>query len=374
MHSKITKLSTAAAVILVIAMFTIMNKTAPKAWAIEQTIDAFKNIQTVKLECYGAGFGNYDGYLRRTGDDWTSFQCLGEKSDGKLFGLFEGYKYYWYVSGTHSIYQLNLSEEDLTQSEYSSTKLYAEALKLAPAVLPYAKTLLQTFKMLASEWEETYKIDEQTGRESVFVTCSYEPLSMSFEVVFDIETKLVVRAKAWNNSSFEGDPNLIINKIIYNVKIDDERFDFEKRFGVPVISYEQWKPASDLFEKGIRLREKQPEEAIKVFWELYQKYPDHGQTAHALNNIGVIYYDRKDYTKALEYFQKVVDEYTDPNWRVSDAYIYMGYCYKEMNQPAKAIEAFENGLKIVKTRPDEKINHKFVDELENTIKELKESL
>lgn len=372
MHSKITKLSTAAAAILLVIIITIINHTTPKAWAIEQTIDAFKDIQTVKLECYGTGFGKYDGYIRRTGDDWTLFQCLGEKADGKLFGLLEGYMYYWYEPGSRVIYQQDFSKGGFSGS--CASKLYGEAVKMAPAILPYAKTLFQTFKTLASEWKETYKVDEQTGRDSVFVTCTYEPLLMSFEGVFDVETKLVIRGKAWQNSNFQGEPDFVVHNITYNIEIPDERFDFEKRFGVPIMLYTQWKPACDLFDKAHQLREKQPEEAIKVYWELYQKYPNHFQTSHALNNIGVIYYDQKDYGKALTYFQKVIDEYPYPNWRVSDAYIYMGYCYKEMNQPAKAVEAFEKGLEIIKSWSDEEINHKFVEDLENTIKELKESL
>lgn len=376
MHSKITKLSGIAAIILLIAMLTIMNKTAPKAWAIEQTIDAFKDIQTVKLECYGADFGNYDAYIRRTGDDWTSFQCLGEKADNKLFGLIEGYMYYWYEPGSRVIYQQDFSKGGLSGS--CASELYSEAVKMAPVILPYAKTLFQTFKMLASEWKETYKTDPQTGRDSVFVTCSYEPLSMSFEGVFDIESKLVVRAKVWNNSTFEREPDLVINKIVYNSEIEDERFDFEKRFGVPVFPHEECVKASRLLRKGLEFRkEGKLEEAIAAWQELYETYHDYWEMPEALNMMGDIYKTKNQYNKAIEYYQKILDEYTYSDWATLDAYFNIGSCYKEMNETRKAIEALEKCLETVKSRSvssDPEYQERCIKQLEAKIKELQESL
>ncbi|MHC4552546.1 MAG: tetratricopeptide repeat protein [Planctomycetota bacterium] len=371
----------AAAAVLLIIVLTVVNKSTSKAWAIGQTIDAFKEIRTVQLECYAAGFGNYDGYLRRIGDDWTSFHCLGEKADGKLFGLFEGYRYYWYVAGSHSIYQINLSEDDFTKSEYSSTKLYSEALKLAPSILPHAKTLFQIFKMLASEWEETHKIDEQTGRESVFVTCRYKPLSMSFESVFDIETKLVVRAKVWENSTFEGEPDLVINKIVYNIEIEDERFDFEKRFNAHIVPPSEYAKANQLLRKGLQLEEEEenPEEVIAAWQELYERYPDYWQTPDALNMTGCIYKSQKQYDKAIACHQIVLDEYTYPDWAISDAYYNIGDCYKEMGETNKAVKSFEKCLEIVRNKPEPvepeflERHQAYIKRLETTLNELKES-
>ena len=273
MHSKITKLSGIAAVILIIATFAIVNMTSPKAWAIGQTIDALKNIQTVEANCYAEGFGEFTAYMKWDGENCSSFQCLGERNDGKLFGLYANNMYYWYYPGGHEIYQYDLLKSKQDENG-AGAMLYLEAQKVAPAILPFAKTLLQTFRLLASEWEETYKIDERTDRKSVFVTCSYKPLSMSFEAVFDIETKLVVRAKVWENSTFGGAPDLVISKIVYNIKIEDERFDFEKRFDVPILPPSEYGKARQLLRKGLQLEEEgKLEEAIAAWQELYEKHP-----------------------------------------------------------------------------------------------------
>lgn len=73
------------------------------------------------------------------------------------------------------------------------------------------------------------------------------------------------------------------------------------------------------------------------------KDPNIGTTT---NNIGLVYLEKKDFTKALEYFNKAqlyFDKYPNP-YAIADLNYNYGYYYKEVNNTNKAIEYTNKAL------------------------------
>ena len=82
----------------------------------------------------------------------------------------------------------------------------------------------QKLKTEARKWQEEYGKDEVTGRDSVFVRCAGEERSNWIQ--FDIESKLPVRVKQWENANWEGEPYGDYEQIVYNLEIPDDTFNF----------------------------------------------------------------------------------------------------------------------------------------------------
>jgi len=80
-----------------------------------------------------------------------------------------------------------------------------------------------------SQWQEEYGKDEITGRESVFVRYvgknNTEAPDVSFLYQFDVQSKLPVRIKIWNNTNWEGTPDAVVEPV-YNIAIPEDQFDF----------------------------------------------------------------------------------------------------------------------------------------------------
>ena len=82
-------------------------------------------------------------------------------------------------------------------------------------------------KDVCMDWQEKYRRDEPNDRDCVFVTARNPESNQSYEFQFDLETKLPVRGKVWQNSDFEGEPNIEADKIVYNPILPQGVFDFE---------------------------------------------------------------------------------------------------------------------------------------------------
>jgi len=92
---------------------------------------------------------------------------------------------------------------------------------------------------ILTQWEVTYGKDPATGRQRVFLACAWlekrynGPRSMWFE--FDMESKVLVSAKQWENANWEGPPRIVGEKITYYENLPDDLFEFEIPEGATVI-------------------------------------------------------------------------------------------------------------------------------------------
>ena len=85
----------------------------------------------------------------------------------------------------------------------------------------------------------TYGKDPTTGERRAFLTVAWlterynGPRSIWLE--FDVESKLLVSFKQWENANWEGPATLVGEKIMYSENLPDDLFEFEIPEGATVI-------------------------------------------------------------------------------------------------------------------------------------------
>ncbi|MHC4537327.1 MAG: tetratricopeptide repeat protein [Planctomycetota bacterium] len=374
MKSRMTKLAAAAAIIgAVFIGITLLDKSVTPAWAIEETTAALENVKTITVSGKSnhiVPFGNFNILLKRNADNWDSFRVRFESKD--VVFIINDNMWYEHTLGCGEIYAKDV--EDLGDF---GTKVWNEVVKNAPWIIPIAPTMLKAAKLVSTDWQETYGKygeEEQTRRDCVFVSGGYKPLSASFWIVFDLESKLIVRTKYWTNPYRNGIPAIEIKEIRYNEEVPDEIFDLEKSTGAIVVNEEEAEKRWALFRQANNLASKtQYRESIEVFSQLYEKYPQFINTPVALQYIGECYRILGQHEKAIEFFEKVLREYSAPKNAMADAYRLLGCSYMSIEQNNKALENFEMCLEFIRQWDPEGIHYResYRKQVEENIEKLK---
>ena len=222
MKSKLAKLTTAAAIILIAVLsITILDKTTTTAWAIEETIELLENYNGIHFLGTTLDKQNQkvtlEGWARANEEQTASNHLRLETATGQIVVVAETTCYR---------YDPNTNIVNITEG-------YGGAFNPWPGA-----KLLESLKGFVLDWNETYGKDPATNRDRVFVTCSHPaapgPRSWWFE--FDIESKLLVSMKQWENMTREGTPNFNIKSITFFEDLPDELFVFEIPEGAKTIN------------------------------------------------------------------------------------------------------------------------------------------
>jgi len=339
MKSKITKLATAAMIILIAVLgITLLDNAATPAWAIEQTVEALENIETLVITGTDSPESiPFKFWIKFTDTNSDSFDLRYETE--KQIVVVRGTRAWAYrhYANTVKIYENVKDSEGMMRD----LRFWYKIAQLTPWITGKVFAILKAF---ADDWQESYRRDEQTGQERVFVTCSYKPLSSSFWFVCDVDTKLIREGKYWRNTNRQGPPVCHAISFAYNEQISDEIFDFQIPEGAKVIDRKEQEEADALFERGEKLfhDKKQFAEAIKIYQQFYEKYPDLNMAESALMMIGICYGRLEQYDKAIEALEKAVHEY--PEYTFCATYFYLGNAYWQTGQKDRALEAFKNCL------------------------------
>ena len=282
----------ATVVIILITMgfsISIFSWLTAPTWAFGQTVKAIKNSNNIIIQ----GTINSDSESMPF-TFWTRFPEVNHKSFDTRFEcekeivVTNGYKAWVYEKDENKVNYF----EDIRTSDGMMRDL-GFWYKLSEEYPWISGTILSSIKHITDDWDETYAIDEQTGRESVFVTCRFEKLSVSLWFVCDIETKLITKGKFWNwrQTDTQVIPKYNATSFSYNEKIDDGLFDFQIPDGATVNGQNQ---ADILFSKAEKLfhEEKKYSEALELYTYIYETYPDLNNGtygANALMMIGICY-------------------------------------------------------------------------------------
>ena len=359
MKSRRRKLVTAAVILIAVALsVTILDRLTTPAWAIEQTVEVLKGIDSLVI----SGTYNYSSapipfkfWIRFSGDDGGSFDIRFE-CEKQIF-VIRGKKAwaYWHDENVVKIYQ------DVTASDgmMRDLRFWYKLAQQNPWATGKGLTVLKWF---ADDWNQTYGKDERTGRDSVFVTCNYERLSTSLWFVCDLESKLLVEAKYWNFSSIsrQEPPVCHATSFTYGEKIGDEVFEFQMPEGAEVIHKakvgKEQKEAQALSERAENLffNEKNYAESLGLYQQVYDKFPDLNNgvdASNALMMIGLCYGHLGKNEKAIEAFRKKIMEFGHLEG-LESTYFYLGCVYTDQGDKEKALEAYENCLKTGKGRRD----------------------
>ena len=102
---------------------------------------------------------------------------------------------------------------------------------------------------------------------------------------------------------------------------------------------------SILYKGNIHLRLGEFEEAIKAYESFLQKGgKEKLYRSLATEGLGYSFEGKKDYEKAVNAFQKVID--LGESFQLGNAYLGMGRCYEKLRKNKEAIENYKNFLKV----------------------------
>ena len=221
MKTKTIKLAAAAVVIIgVLLSMTIFDVGVKPAWAIEQSIDLlrqFNAIHTTGTMLNEKGDKVSFEAWARANEDQTGSNHFRLETEAGAIDVVSGDRRYQYDPATQTV---------------KITEGYGQAMGIW-----FGANLLESLKEIVLDWNETYGKDPATGRDRVFVTCSHPsfPSPRSFWFEFDVESKLPVSFKQWENMAREGTPGFYMKSIKYLDDLPDDMFQFEIPEGAKVV-------------------------------------------------------------------------------------------------------------------------------------------
>lgn len=105
-----------------------------------------------------------------------------------------------------------------------------------------------------------------------------------------------------------------------------------------------------LYEGNIHLRLGEYEEAVKAYSAFLEKGPKEKLYQYfAMEGLGYAYEGKRDYEKALQAFQKVLD--MGDGFQLGDAYLNMGVCYEKLGKNKEAVESYKSFIKTAQKSP-----------------------
>lgn len=234
MKSPLTKVTVAAALIIacLIGVF-IINETSSIAWAIEQSIEAVSQYEAVVVEGLDSERTWREGgsLEQKPFKAWAvanEDQSMVEKYRHEVNGVpnltTNGKKTWRYNPQTNTV---RIENRPYIASECWFGGQFLEQLKA------FRESILPT------HWQESYGKDPRTGKQRVLLKIAWlterfnGPRSIVIE--FDMESKLLVGLKQWENAKWEGPATLVVEKITYYENLPDELFEFEIPDGAKVI-------------------------------------------------------------------------------------------------------------------------------------------
>ena len=364
MRTKTIKFATAAAVLITVFLLTTLDRSAGTAWSVEQTIAAIEQVKSMHVE--GTALWGPDSEPELVN---FSFWILspGENSE-PLRMRFECEKRIIVVKGNIA-YECR-PDEKVARIKHGpgipDLKYWYKAAELSPWL---TGKMLETLRLFSDDWNQTVRKDTESGQEQIIVTCSYHPSNTSFFIVVDPKSKLMLKAKLWNNLRHEGEPDVHAQTFIYNEDIPDELFEVPP--GMTIVNEKEIEESEALFNQGEDLfhKEKKYAEAITVYQQVYEKFPDMNIAETALMMIGICYDWLGQPEKAIEAYEKAVSEYPNLKGWSETTYFYLGCAYLDTGQREKAFDAFEKCLAVGEgVREPEQFPLKDAREYINTIK------
>ncbi|MEA3226112.1 MAG: hypothetical protein U9Q07_09190 [Planctomycetota bacterium] len=236
MKSPLTKI--AAAVILIVACLIgvfMFNRTSGVAWAIEQSIEALSKYNAVVVEGLDSErTWREDGGTERkpfkswavANKDQTMVEKYRHETEGIPIITTNGQKTWRYDLQTNTV---RIENQPYRASECWFGSRFLEQLKA------FRESVVFT------HWQESYGKDPSTGKQRISLKIAWlterfnGPRSMVIE--FDVENKLLVSFRQWENAKWEGPATLVAEKITYYESLPDELFEFEIPDGATVIEH-----------------------------------------------------------------------------------------------------------------------------------------
>ena len=231
--TKIAKLATAAVITLAVILFIPFGRSDSPAWAIEQSIEALDRLWAVSVEGWESERTWIEGgsmELRPfkswavANKDQTKVEKYRTEVEGYLILTTNGKKTWRYNPNTNTV---RVENHPYNAGDFWGGSRFLEQLEEGRK------------SGLLTRWEVAYGKDPATARERIVLKTAWleerynGPRSIQLE--FDVESKLPVRLKQWENADWEGPATMIVEKITYHTILPHELFEFEIPEGATVI-------------------------------------------------------------------------------------------------------------------------------------------
>ncbi|MHC4207496.1 MAG: hypothetical protein ACYSTT_22805 [Planctomycetota bacterium] len=233
MKSPLVKLAVAA--VLLIACVTgvfIFNRTSGVAWAIEQSIEAVSRYKAVIIE----GLDSERTWREGGSLELRPFKAWAVANKDQT--MVEKYR--------HEVNDVPIITTNGQKTWRYDSQINTIRIENRPYIASECwcgSQFLEQIKSFLGEdipsWEVTYSKDPATDKQRAFLKIAWleerynGPRSMWLE--FDVQSKLPVGLKQWENAKWEGPPTLVVEKITYYESLPDELFEFEIPEGATVI-------------------------------------------------------------------------------------------------------------------------------------------
>jgi len=234
MRHPITKYAIAATIVVVaIVGFSLFHGTGGVTWAIEQSIEALGKYSALLVEGSASERAwTEDGSLALrpirmwavADADQTVIEKYRFELDGVTMLTTDGQKTWKY-------------EPQANRVTIKNRPYVASECWLGSGLLEQLKEARDTG--IITHWEETSGKDPATGKQRVFLRVAWldgrwnGPRSMRLE--FDLESKLLVSMKQWENAHWEDPATLVAEKVTYYESLPDDLFEFPIPPGATVV-------------------------------------------------------------------------------------------------------------------------------------------
>jgi len=236
MKSPLTKVAASAVIIVTVMIGAFMfDRTSSVTWAIEQSIEVlskYKAVVSEGLDSERTWIDDGSPELKPfkswavANKDQTMVEKYRHEIEGNPIITTNGRKTWRYDPQTNAV---RVENQPYIASQCWCGSRFLEQLK--------------TFHESGTftHWDETYAKDPHTGKQQVLLKIAWRdgrfngPRSIMIEI--DVESKLLVRFKQWENDKWEGPATLIVDKITYHEKLSDDLFEFEIPDGATVIEH-----------------------------------------------------------------------------------------------------------------------------------------
>ena len=237
MKSRMTKLATAAVIIIAaVILLTVLDKSTTPTWALEQTIETLREIESIHISGYfltaDAEKANFQAWIIPSVEDSSKSSYFRLEA-----GRFEPEDFNPYDQNRHVVVVSEKENSTYTYFPTNSWTFYpnqkiayiSEGLDRSSKDPPcLGSNFFEEMKEQAQDWQEEYGKDEETGKHSVFVTCTHPSRigANYWRFQFDMETKLPVRYKLFRNQNYGAEPVASFDAIKYNPTLPDGVFEF----------------------------------------------------------------------------------------------------------------------------------------------------
>ena len=204
MKSRVSKFAAAIIVVGVVLSFFASERLSTPAWAIEQTIEALRDLRSIYMVGAFPG-GTAEIWMRANEAGTQSIQTVVRGSQGAITWTKNGSTYH-YEPGQNTVYFENAITVGMAQW-------------LGPDLL---EMLSQ-----AKNAEVVRGKDAATGRDRVMLSCSMIDVHgpQSWIIEFDVASKLPIALKHWQNLDRSGPPTFDAFKLTYYEDLPDSMFE-----------------------------------------------------------------------------------------------------------------------------------------------------